>query len=249
MLSASRSAKSLADAVLAVLLAPTCAACDAPLDEPTRGAGCPACWASITPPPGPLCDTCGDVLPSWRTVSSLERRCARCRRLPRVISTGRAIAAYDGRLRDLLHALKYNGRRSLARPLAALMARAGADVLHGADYAIPVPLHVIRHYRRGFNQAEDLARHLPVPVLRALRRTRRTATQTDLPEAQRHRNVKDAFRVTRRARRYIKDAVIVLVDDVSTTGATLDACARALLAAGAKEVRALTAARAASRVR
>ena len=129
------------------------------------------------------------------------------------------------------------------------MAETGASVLEGADFTVPVPLHVVRRYQRGFNQAEELARHLPLPMVNALRRRRWTATQTDLPEAQRHRNVRDAFAVTRRGRRAVHAAVIVLVDDVSTTGATLDACARVLIDAGAKEVRALTAARAASKVR
>ena len=123
----------LADAILAVLLAPTCAACDEPLDQPTISAVCRACWTSIQPLQPPLCDTCGDALPSWRTVSTFERHCARCRRLPRVITAGRAIAGYDGRLREILHALKYKGRRSLAVSLAKRMAESGAALLEGAD--------------------------------------------------------------------------------------------------------------------
>ena len=244
-----KSARSLADALLAVLLAPSCAACDQPLEEPTRSAVCAECWSAIRPLNPPLCETCGDALPSWRAISAFEQQCARCRRLPRVITAGRAIAAYDGRLRDILHALKYDGRRSLAAPLARLMTAAGSRVLAGADFVVPVPLHFVRRHQRGFNQAEAIAAHLPLPSLSALRRRRWTATQTDLPEAQRHRNVREAFAVTWRARRAIRGAVLVLVDDVSTTGATLDACARVLIEAGAKEVRALTAARAASRVR
>ena len=239
----------IADAVIALLIAPSCAACDAPLDCPTRGCVCPACWTSIHPLRDPLCETCGDELPTWRETSVGATQCARCRRLPRVISVGRAIASYDGRLRDILHALKYGKRRSLARPLAALMESAAPRVIEGSDFAVPVPLHIVRHYRRGFNQAEELARHLPIPMLRALRRTRWTATQTDLPETQRHKNVRDAFAVRRRIRSRLAGATVVLVDDVSTTGATLDACARELLDAGATEVRALTAARAVSRRR
>jgi ComF family protein len=129
------------------------------------------------------------------------------------------------------------------------MSASAPRVIEGADFAVPVPLHVVRQYRRGFNQAEELAKHLPVPLLRGLRRRRATATQTDLPEAQRRNNVRHAFAVRRRARRQVQGATNLLVDDVSTTGATLDACARVLLAAGAKDVRALTAARAVSRRR
>jgi ComF family protein len=234
------------DAAMAILFAPCCAACAAPLDAPSRSAVCDRCWSSIQPLSEPLCHTCGDSLPSWRAGS--DSRCIRCRRRPRVISRARAVAPYEGRLREILHALKYGGRRSLARPLAGLMAKSGAPVLAGADFVVAVPLHFIRSYRRGFNQAADLAAHLGVPVVPALRRTRMTATQTDLPEGERHRNLLDAFAVSRRARQRVRGSVIVVIDDVSTTGATLDGCARVLLQAGAKEVRALTAARAASRL-
>jgi ComF family protein len=142
----------------------------------------------------------------------------------------------------VVHALKYEGRRSLARPLARLMRRRGADVLDGADYLVPVPLHPSRRRQRGFNQAEDLARHIGLPVLSALRRTRATRPQLDLPAAQRHRNVRRAFALTQGGR-HAAGRTVVLVDDVSTTGATLQACARVLKEAGAAEVRALTAAR------
>jgi ComF family protein len=149
-----------------------------------------------------------------------------------------------------VHALKYAGRRSLARPLAALMERHGGDVMDGAQLVIPVPLHRSRKQARGFNQAAEIARHLPVPMVSALRRVRATLSQTDLPAAKRHANVRGAFALTRRARGRLRGATVVLIDDVSTTGATLDACARVLLdGAGAREVRALTAARVVSRSR
>ena len=237
----------IVDAIVALVVAPCCAACDQPLDRPTLGCVCSSCWASIHPLTEPLCERCGDALPTWRMSGLDSKVCVRCRRTTRVIARGRAVAAYDGRLRDILHALKYHGRRSVGPPLARLMTAAGKRILEDADFVVPVPLHFVRRYRRGFNQAEELARHLPLPLVRALRRRRATATQTDLPEAQRHKNVRDAFSVRWHARRAIVGATIVVVDDVSTTGATLDACARPLLAAGAKEVRALTAARAVSK--
>ncbi len=237
------------NAALALLVAPVCAACGEALDRPVEGPVCDACWSSIRPLAEPLCDVCGDSLPSWRLVSAASRRCVRCRRLPRVITQARAVGAYDGRLRDILHALKYGGRRTLARRLAGRMRDSGADLLARADFVVPVPLHFRRRYRRGFNQAAELAKHLGTPCLHALRRLRATATQTDLPEAQRHRNVRGAFAIRARAVARLRDRTVVIVDDVSTTGATLDACARELLAAGAREVRALTAARAESRLR
>ena len=230
------------DAIVSAALAPACAACGDVLDRPTRGPVCDRCWQSILPLTPPLCDRCGDPLPSWRVTGVAERQCARCRRSPRVVDHARAIGAYDGALRAVIHALKYDGRRSLARPIAAMMRQRGADLLDGAACAIPVPLHRSRRRHRGFNQADDLARQLGIPVVRALCRTRATATQAELPAAQRHRNVRDAFAATRAAAA-LTGHPVVLVDDVSTTGATLEACARVLKAVGVAEVRALTAAR------
>lgn len=122
------------------------------------------------------------------------------------------------------------------------MREAGAEVLAGADLAVAVPLHRSRERARGFNQARELARHLGPPVADALARTRRTPPQAELPAARRHANVRGAF--AWRPGVPVKGLTIVLVDDVSTTGATLNACARPLLDAGAAAVRALTAARA-----
>ncbi len=122
------------------------------------------------------------------------------------------------------------------------MRAAGAEVLDGADAAVPVPLHRSRERTRGFNQARELARHLGVPLADVLVRSRKTEAQADLPAGRRHANVRGAFAL--RPGASVDGAVVVLVDDVSTTGATLNACAAALLDAGAGEVRALTAARA-----
>ncbi|HEX5473663.1 MAG TPA: ComF family protein [Vicinamibacterales bacterium] len=237
----------LADAVAAVLVAPTCAACGAPLDAPTRGAVCEACWGAIVPITPPCCRTCGDPLPSWRIVSLEAAQCARCRRHPTNVACSRAIGAYEGSLRAIVHAFKYDPRPTLAGPLAARLARAGRDVLAEADFVVPVPLHPTRERTRGFNQARELARRLGVPMLDALRRTRRTRLQADLPASRRHANVRGAFALAPRAT--VAGRILVVVDDVSTTGATIAACARPLLAAGAREVRGLTAARVVSRTR
>ena len=130
-----------------------------------------------------------------------------------------------------------------------MMRAAGAEVLDDADASVPVPLHPWRRLRRGFNQADDLARLLGVPMLRALWRGRATVPQTGLSAAARRRNVRQAFGLSpflshERRRRLLEGRIIVLVDDVRTTGATLDACAATLKGAGAREVRALTIARA-----
>jgi ComF family protein len=166
------------------------------------------------------------------------------------VDAGRAAGEYEGALREIIHAMKYDGRRLLARPLGAMMRAAGSDLLRDAACVVPVPLHPWRRMRRGFNQATDLARQLEGPVVHALWRTRATLPQTRLTGAARRRNVRRAFTLSPLLarsvrRRHLAGRVVVLVDDVRTTGATLDACAAVLKAAGAREVRALTVARAA----
>jgi len=127
------------------------------------------------------------------------------------------------------------------------MSEAAGDLLVDVDVVVPVPLHWRRRRQRGFNQAEALVRSLGQPWQDALRRRRSTRSQTDLQAAQRHRNVRDAFVLRRRAS--VSGRLVLLVDDVATTGATLEACARVLRAAGAREVRALTVARVVTRSR
>jgi ComF family protein len=218
----------------------------APLDGPI----CGVCWSAVRRVTAPFCRTCGDPLASWRVISRALEHCPRCRRHPPLLGAARTVGEYEGTLRDILHAFKYEGRRVLARPLGGLMRAAGADLLRDADCVVPVPLHPWRRLRRGFNQADYLARQLSLPVMPALWRTRATAPQTGLHAAARRRNVQGAFRLSpllsRASRdRCVTDRIVVLVDDVRTTGATLDACAAVLMHAGAREVRALTVARAA----
>lgn len=165
------------------------------------------------------------------------------------MTIARAAGEYDGALRDIIHAFKYDGRRGLARPLGRLAAAEADGVLGGAQYVVPVPLHPLRRLRRGFNQAEDLARELGLPLANVLWRHRMTAPQTGLHASARRRNVRGAFTLSplwsRRRQSALEGGVVVLVDDVRTTGATLNACAEVLLEAGVREVRALTLARAA----
>jgi ComF family protein len=211
-----------ADALIAVTLAPRCVSCDLPLDEPTRGCVCRPCWNLIAP---------AQAHSSFSTAITLAR----------------AGGDFQGALRDAIHAYKYEGRRSLAAPLGGLMRCAGSDLLRDAHCVVPVPLHPWRHFRRGFNQAADLARRLGPPTAHALWRMRATSSQSGLTAAARRRNVGGAFKLSRllsktAQERLLRDRIVVLVDDVRTTGATLNACAEVLLAAGVREVRALTAA-------
>ena len=233
------SVRDWADALLAVLLAPLCAACHEPLAQPTRGCVCNACWDAIVRTPSPVCARCGAPLPGDN--QPFSGACS-CGAGTSAVTIARAVGPYEGALRAIVHALKYDGRRSIARRLSHLMAECATEILAGANAAVPVPLHRTRHRQRGFNQAHDLARHLGLPVRHALRRVRHTNVQATLHASERWSNVEGAFTVTRRAAA-LQGAVVVLVDDVRTTGATLEACARALRRAGIAEVRVLTAAR------
>jgi ComF family protein len=240
-----------ADALIAAVLAPECVACRQALDSPLDGPVCHACWAAVRPPRPPTCRVCGATLPSWRSISQALERCASCRRRAGAISAGASAGEYDGALRAIIHAFKYERRRSLAGPLGAMMRLAGGAILDDAACVVPVPLHPWRRFRRGFNQAADLASLLDRPVVHAVWRHRATRQQSGLTAGARRRNVRGAFAqspvLSRRRRALLVGRVVVLVDDVRTTGATLDACAHVLLEAGAGEVRALTLAHAPAR--
>jgi ComF family protein len=233
------------EAAAIVVLAPRCAICGAALQQVHAAPVCPACWGAIRVFTPPVCRVCGDPL-GW----GARDLCDTCRRTPRGVERGAAIGPYEGTLRDVVHVLKYGGRRSLAGELARLMKACGGGVLGGADVLVPVPLHWRRRHARGFNQAEALARGLDLPLCDALSRCRSTRSQIGLSASERRQNVRGAFRLaghTRRGRarrrRAIAGKVVVVIDDVSTTGATIEACAEVLKAEGAREVRALTAAR------
>lgn len=146
-------------------------------------------------------------------------------------------------MKDIIHALKYDRRRSIAPTLGALMRDCGSELLRHVDAVVPVPLHPRREYERGFNQAADLARHLGPPVVPMLKRVVHTGSQIELPKHARRRNVGGVFVLAACGSRLPVPGVVVLVDDVATTGATLAECAKVLHQGGVKEVRAITAAR------
>jgi ComF family protein len=161
-----------------------------------------------------------------------------------MVTRARAVGEYEGTLREIIHALKYSGRHSLARPLAERMRQRGRDLIEEAECVVPVPLHWRREYQRGFNQAREIARHLGPPVVEALRRCRATRAQIELAADRRRENVAGAFALRGWFRgQDIRGKKVLLIDDVSTTGATLESCACVLKMFGASEVYALTAAR------
>ncbi|MGR3783608.1 MAG: double zinc ribbon domain-containing protein [Albimonas sp.] len=225
-----------------LLYPPQCTWCRAEVLE--AHALCPSCWREATFISHPLCDRCGSPLSGAEDAPF----CDHC--LGRALAFGRARAAvlYEGRGRDLTLALKHGDRLDIARPAATWMIRAGRELLEGADLIAPTPLHWTRLLRRRFNQSAELARRISlrtgVPCCADLLvRTRATPMQRGLSRAQRAANQEGAFAVPTRRRARVEGAVVVLIDDVYASGATLSACAAALRAAGAARVDALCLAR------
>lgn len=167
---------------------------------------------------------------------------------PPAYDRARAAARFGDVARDLVHLLKYGDRLDLVRPLGGWMARAGSELLADADALVPVPLHWSRLFQRRFNQSAALAREISrlssVPVLDdVLTRTRATPPQVGLARKERSQNVQGAFAVERSARSGVKGKKLIVIDDVLTSGATADACARVLRRAGAARIDVLVLAR------
>jgi ComF family protein len=177
----------------------------------------------------------------------VEHICAVCLAAPLQVSPIRAAFLFEGDIRDVIHALKYRGASDILTPLAGRMAESWHHHHMQSDVLVPVPLHTKREAKRGYNQAvlvaKAIGRQVGVPVANeALVRVRDTASQTRLNRDERKRNVDAAFSCLTCAPFAAKR--VTLVDDVATTGATLNACATVLLACGAQTVNAFTLARA-----
>ncbi len=221
--------------LLDIALPTLCVACR----EPVAGEGvCASCWSKLSFIAPPFCPRLGIpfVYDPGPDMLSMEAIAA-----PPAYTRARAAVRYDDVARKLVHALKYHDRADLAPTMGRWMARAGGELLRSADMLIPVPLHWRRAWRRRYNQsgalAGAIARHSGVK-LRAdlLLRVRATEQQVGLSRPQRASNVQGAFEVSRDRRSEMNGARVVLVDDVLTSGATVDACARAMLRAKAAQV-------------
>lgn len=226
----------IAYALLDALFPPRCQHC-----EMTGAVLCADCLATTRAPEPPLCPRCGRSLSAGSRADAAS--CSTCAsgRGPKTLTALRIAAVYEGIVRDAIVALKYRGRRRMAEPLGDLLAaELRAAILQGArvDVIIPVPLHMERQRQRGFNQAELLARRcssrLGIPVAaHLLVRQRATSPQVGLSLAERHTNIAGAFALSpRHTHTRLAGRHLVLIDDVSTTGSTLDAAAEALRAAG-----------------
>lgn len=231
---------SFASQLLDLLYPPVCLLCG------SRASGgaplCAACAEALPRSRPPVCDRCGVPLPAQ---PEPEAVCRRCREASLAFDLARSPWQFAGPMQDAVHAFKYRRRRRLGRWLAEGMAATAkaAFPIDGIDAVVPVPQHWAARHLRGFDPAAELSRAvasaLGKPLLPALRRVRRTASQTRLTWEQRQANVRAAFA----GRRLPAGSAYLLVDDVLTSGATAHACAAALRASGAGRVFVLTAAR------
>lgn len=225
--------QALGEKVLDLLFPARCVNCKQP-----NNALCPTCLATVQPITLPTCVRCGHPL------QKDGAPCPECRKHPFVITRIQAAAWHDGAVREAIHALKYNRRRDVSKPLGEILAQQISKSNLRCDFVTAVPLHPTREQTRGYNQAELLAKHAAalsgMRYESVVRRTRATADQVGLDGRARRENVANAFRADAH---FVAGKTILLIDDVATTGATLDACAAALVASGARAVYGLTVAR------
>ncbi|MBD3306511.1 ComF family protein [candidate division KSB3 bacterium] len=210
---------------------------------------CKTCWSRIVLISEPVCPQCGKPFDSSVVRQHAPHRCGACRTSPPFFDFAFAPAHYDGVLKEAILQFKFHQKPGLGRPLAHLLLGQIPPDLALQDYEVilPVPLHKSRQKQRGYNQAAILARHLARPyhlelMPHNLIRTRDTHAQSLLQGSQeRQTNVKNAFHL--RSPEAIRDRRVILVDDVLTTGATVNECAKTLKNAGARTVCVLTVSR------
>ncbi len=231
-------------AVLDVLFPPLCIACRGPVGD--SGSLCATCWSAVDFLDGAMCECCG--LP-FEIDAGPGTLCGTCHARPPAFDKARSVMRYDEASKASILALKHADRLDLAPGLSRWLARTGRPLLDEADVVVPVPLHRFRLWSRRYNQSAELARRLAAMTGKrveplALVRRRPTPSQGAMASAKaRRRNMLGAFAVAPGRASAFKGSRVLLIDDVLTTGATVEACARALKRAGASHVAVLTLAR------
>ena len=240
----SAKSKPWAHLALNALFPPRCAICRTVVGE--HAALCPACWPRLRFITDPLCEGCGHP---FDYASQAGILCGECIQDQPPYTQARSVFCYDEYSRGLVLGLKYADRTHMVPALSRWLVRAGQAFFPMCDVIVPVPLHYRRLIMRRFNQSLLLARGVGklsnIPVLAdGLVRVRQFSTQSGLSRKQRQDNVRGAFQVKAYHRRQLSGKAVMLIDDVMTTQATVQACTRALLKAGASSVYVLTLARA-----
>ncbi len=233
--------------LLELLIYPSsCRLCEKLLEKPGERVVCLACLDNLRAENGPSCLCCGRFFED----TGEPHYCLGCLTRRPAYSLHRSCGRYDGELRELILLFKYKGFKVLGKALADYALRSvgeAEELWTDLDLVVPVPLHPKRRRERGFNQSEVLgmriAERLGVEVMaNCLKKTINVPPQTSLEADERERNVRGAFRSNKEA--LVRDKVVLLVDDVFTTGATIRECSRILRKAGAQEVRGFTLAQA-----
>ncbi len=233
--------------ILDFLLPTSCSYCNSPVGDSTIPFFCSSCWADFAVMTGPLCPSCGKPFESPAALTnSPDHYCLSCRQNPPLFDQALSIGYFEGPLREAIHQFKYRPCRSLGKPLAQWIA-GKLQPVQNIDVVIPVPLHATRLRERGFNQALLLAHELGTVFNLAvcfdnLARIRSTRPQVELSGTERIKNVAGAFALRRPDE--VRGKAILLVDDVFTTGATMNECSGVLKQAGSSRVTSLTVARA-----
>jgi ComF family protein len=237
----------LIDSLASLFFPATCALCQNIVESVSSGVICQACWQKVRRFEGVVCARCGYGFPS-RNIELAVPLCGGCRRGFFLFDFARAYSQFEDPFKEIIHQFKYRSHRSLARPLSELLFSAYQSHWEdcSSDLIVPVPLHKSRERARGFNQAFELSKplgklaHIPVRS-NLLLRVRPTKVQAGLSRRERRLNVTGAFELSRDGT--VEDQAVLLVDDVFTTGATLNECAKILRRNGARRVNVLTLAR------
>jgi len=234
--------------VVNFIFSANCRICNKPLSSLKEKYICKECFSKIDFIIPPYCDKCGKVL--LESFSEIEKPlCTECQTIKRYFYKARVVGVYEGTLRESIHIFKFEKKISMHKPLGDLLVNYlkthQKELIEETDFIIPVPLHRKRLRARGFNQAQILCmyigKYFNLPLNLDLKRIKFTTPQVNLRREERLQNIKGAFEVKKPSG--VVDKNLLLVDDVFTTGATVNECSKVLIKAGAKKVFVLTLAR------